>query len=224
MHRHFRIILAGLFTAASLWGVTTEKTDKADKNVLVNGIAAEVAGKPISLEDVYFHRALDRVKNGESGLLAIEKGDALKNSVQKLVLEEMVYGEMKSLNFDGGPKSDAVRLLQERKKSPQFRTEWEKALGYFRIGDDKAVSLLWKSLQVDKFIERKVETLTPLLTPDVVDRHLVANTPGFQTLPDVKKAELRSRADRLLKKERMGEQLRDWVLRLKRKYSVVQYI
>lgn len=197
---------------------------ESSKSVVVNGIAAEVAGKPITLEDVYFHRVLDKVKTGETGLLVLEKGEALKSSVQKLVLEEMVFGEMKSLNFDGGPKSEASRLLADRKKNAGFRPEWEKALSYFRIPDDKAVSMLWRSMQVDKFIEKKVETLTPLLPPDVVDRHLVTNTPGWTEMPEPKKNELRQRTDRLLKKERMGEQLRDWVIRLKRKYSVVQYL
>jgi hypothetical protein len=192
--------------------------------IVINGVAAEVAGKPITLEEVYLHRGLSRVKNNELGLLDLEKGEALKNSVQKRVLEQMVTGEMTSLNFDGGPRREAAGLLADRKKKAGFRTEWDKFLNYFRLTEDKAVVLLWRSMQVDRFIEKKVETLSPLLTPDVVDNHLATSNPEWMSLPEPKREELRTRTERLLRKERMSEQLKEWVMRLKRKYSVVQYI
>ena len=140
-----------------------------------------------------------------------------------MLLEEMVFGEMKSLNFDGGPKAEATKVLADRRKTPSFRAEWDKFVAHYSLGEEKAVSLLWRSIQVDKFIEKKVETLTPLLTSDVVDRHLIANLQRTEFITDPRR-ELRQRAERLLKKERMGQQLQEWVLRLKRKYSVVQYI
>jgi hypothetical protein len=196
----------------------------SSKAMVVNGIAAEVSGRPITLEEVLIHRGLDKVKSGQSDLLAVEKGEALHAAVQKMLLEEMVFGEMKSLNFDGGPKTEATKVLADRRKVASFRGEWEKFLAHFSLGEEKAVALLWRSIQVDKFIEKKVETLTPLLTSDVVDRHLIANNPGWEGMPEDRRRELRQRAERLLKKERMGQQLQEWVLRLKRKYSVVQYI
>ncbi|GEM_PF-6342303 len=208
------------------WTVLSGNLGWADtsKSITVNGIAAEISARPITLEEVFIHRGLDKVKSGLSDLLAVEKGEALHSAVQKMLLEEMVFGEMKSLNFDGGPKSEATKILADRRKAPAFRAEWDKFLSHFSLGEEKAVALLWRSIQVDKFIEKKVETLTPLLTSDVVDRHLIANNPGWEGMPEDRRRELRQRAQRLLKKERMGQQLQEWVLRLKRKYSVVQYI
>jgi hypothetical protein len=236
MHRCiFLIVCAVLSAVPNLgWAAKAASPAKASpaasapadtsKAVVVNGIAAEVSGRPITLEEVLIHRGLDKVRNGQPDLLAVEKGEALHAAVQKMLLEEMVFGEMKSLNFDGGPKAEATKILADRRKVASFRAEWDKFLTHFSLGEEKAVSLLWRSIQVDKFIEKKVETLTPLLTSDVVDRHLIANNPGWEGMPEDRRLELRQRALRLLKKERMGQQLQEWVLRLKRKYSVVQYI
>ncbi len=235
MHRFVFLIAWTFLSTMPNWGWAAKAAPPAkaipgpsgadvSPSIVVNGIAAEIAGRPLTLEEVFIHRALDKVKSGQSDLLAVEKGEALHAAVQKMLLEEMVFGEMKSLNFDGGPKAEATKILADRRKTQSFRVEWDKFLAHFALGEEKAISLLWRSIQVDKFIEKKVETLTPLLTSDVVDRHLIANNPGWEGMPEDRRRELRQRAERLLKKERMGQQLQEWVLRLKRKYSVVQYI
>lgn len=229
MHRQFRLIPLLFWTASCLCpAVRAVRVGKAaevkSSAVVVNGIAAEIGGRPITLQDVYLFRGLDKVRTNEGNLLELDTGDALHNSIQKYLLEEMVFGEMKSLNVDGGPKNEAVKVLEGRKKNPGFRREWERLLAHYGIGEEKAVQMVWRSLQVEKFIEKKVDTLTPLITADMIDRYLDANTPKWNELGEERLRELRQRAERLLRRERMSEQLKEWVLRLKRKYSVVAYL
>lgn len=223
MHRYFWIIL---FCSILVWAAKSPPipAKAPEKTVLLNGIAAEISGKPTTVEEVYLHHALERVRQGQLPLLNLDSADVVHAWVQKFILDRIVLDEMKSLDFESTPKSDAAQILAERKKNKPFKIEWDKLLNYFKMTEDKALNLLWRNQQAEKFLEKKVETLTPLITQEELTQYLNTHNPGWEKQSDDEKRELRTRTERLLKKDHAELQIRDWIVRLKRKYSVVQYL
>ena len=64
---------------------------------MINGTAAIVDKRVITIQDAYIFRSLNRIKTGVQPVLSEEEGDELKRTVQKLILEGMVLAEMKNI-------------------------------------------------------------------------------------------------------------------------------
>jgi hypothetical protein len=191
---------------------------------VLNGMAARVAGQTVTVRDARFFLGLQRFREGKGDPLAPEVPGELKGAVQKLLLEEMVHAELRSLRFDAGPRSEAETLLAGRKKGNQAKV-WASLLKTYGKSDAEAVDRAWKSLQAEKFIQRRVETLTPLVTEADTDKFLKQRYEvQGRKLEAAEMVRLRPQAIAELKKELMRKELEEWVILLKRKYGVVNYM
>ncbi len=217
MHRLAQIssLLPSLFVAMSALAATP---------TLVDGMAAKVAGQVLTVRDARFYLALSRFRDGKADPLAPETPAELKSAVQRLSLEEMVYSELRSLKFEGGSRADAEALLKARKKPPGNKV-WDRILKQFGQTDAQAIDKVWKSSQVEKFIQRRVETMTPIVTPAEIDRFLrQRGRGGDKKLDEAELERLRPGAAQELKKDLMRKELEEWIVLLKRKYSVTNYL
>ena len=195
--------------------------------MLLNGIAAEVlaTGLKISVRDAYFYRALQRFREGKSNLFEREKGSSLKNTVQKMLLEEMVYGEMKTLQYTGGSRAIAKTAIDKQRKDATGKKDWSKLLARFSRTEKRAVDRLWKSMEVDGFIQKKVDTMRPIVTDADVKRYIEQRSTKKNKAANEKELEgLKGRIRRILRKERMRQELEEWIVYLKKKYRVVNYL
>jgi hypothetical protein len=191
---------------------------------LVNGMAARVGGRTVTVQEVRFFMALDRFRSKAGEPLTQEAPGELKAAAQKLLLEEMVLSELRSLRFDGGPRSQAEAAVASRKK-PKKAKVWAELLKTYGKSDAEAVDRVWKSLQAEKFISRRIETLTPLPTESETDKYLKQGLEGQgRVLSPEELPQLRSKAVIDLKKELLRKELEEWIVLLKRKYSAVNYL
>jgi len=185
---------------------------------LLNGTAATVGNRLVTIQDARFYRALQRFREGEADPFKVEQGEELRRTVQKLVLDEMVFAEMKSFQFEAGNRAEAEKLVQaERGKSKARESQWKELLSRFGKTEVIAVDRLHKTLQVDRFLQKKVETLTPIVTEAEAERYFQQNQTRFygNTFERLKPSIIL-----LLKKERMQKGLEEWVKFLKEKYGV----
>lgn len=189
---------------------------------LLNGTAATVGARLVTIQDARFYRALMRFREGEGDVFKIEQGEELRRTVQKLVLDEMVFAEMKSFSFEAGNRNEAEKLLHaERSKSRARESTWKEILSRFGKTEAIAVDRLYKSLQVDRFLQKKVETLTPIVTEAEAERYYQQNQTRFIGSPFER---LKPSIILLLKKERMQKGLEEWVKFLKEKYGVINLL
>lgn len=230
MHRlggitHF-LLIAGLGLGAP--AQRTAPTGKAaepetDKNprFTVDAMAAKIDGQVVTASDARFFLGISRFLEG-SDPLAPEAPGELKGALQRLLLEEMVHSELKALKFDGGPRSAAEQRLADRKK-PARAKQWSALLKAYGKTEPQAVDTVWKSLQVERFLQKRVETLTPFVSSSEADDYARRKTPD-RPLDEKELARMRPAAMAELKKDKMRKELEDWVLLLKRKYSVINYL
>ncbi len=219
MPRFGQIALALWFAGAPVWAA------RAPSNkVLVDGMAAKISGQVITVREARFFLALHRFREGKTDPFAPEGQGELRGSVQRYLLEEMVYSELKSLKFDGGNRGDAEKALAARKKPPG-RKVWDRLLQTYGKTDAEAVDRVWKSQQVEKFIQRRVETMTPIVTSAEIDRFIRQKAASADRRLDEKDLEKqRPMAAQELKKDLMRKELEEWIVLLKRKYSVTNYL
>lgn len=196
----------------------------AAEKVLIDGMAARVSGQVITVQQGRFFLALQRLKDGKGDVFAPEAPSELRNAVQKLLLEEMVYAELKSLKFDGGSRADAEKLVSSLRKGKGAQV-WTRILRTYGKTDKAAVDQVWKSQQVERFIQRRVETMTPIVTVAETDRFIRQKYQNSETaIADKELEKLRPSASQELKKELMRKELEEWIVLLKRKYSVTNYL
>jgi hypothetical protein len=187
--------------------------------VLVDGTAATVGKVLITVQDAYFFYALQSFRERGAPPSQFIEGDELKNAVQKMVLEEMVYAEMTSLQYEGGTRAEAENLLQQLKGKEQ-EGRFKETLARYGKTEAAAVDRLWKSLKVERFIQKKVETLTPIITEGEVERYYKQNQAQFPGEYEAQKPNIVL----LLKKQRMQKGLEEWVRFLKQKYGVQSHL
>lgn len=199
-----------LLLTQSIWGA----------NLLVDGTAAQVGGQLITVQDAYFYRSLMRFRDGAGDPLQVEGAEALRKTVQKMAFEVMVFSEIKTLQFDGGSRTEVTRLLQKRRQGKGARL-FSRILSSYGRTDKEAVDLLWKSVQVERFLQKKVETLTPIITQKEIEQYYSQNKERFKG-NDLDK--LRSNIEVLLKKERMRKSLEEWIRFLRDKYGVTNHL
>ena len=128
--------------------------------------------------------------------------------------------ELTSFKFEGGPRSEAEKIVRERraKLKPGL---WNQLLSPFGKSEGAVVDAAMKSMRVERFIQNKIETLTPLVTQAEVERYYGQNKARFGT-EDYDKA--KPEIVLLLKRERMQKGLEEWVRFLRDKYGVTNHL
>jgi hypothetical protein len=197
--------------------------EKPEARILIDGMAGKFSGRILTVRDGRFFLALQRFREGKTDPFEPERPGELRASVQRLLLEEMVFAELKSLKFEGGGRSEAEKEVASRKKAPKSKL-WDRILKTYGKSDPEAVDQVWKSLQVERFIQRRIETLTPIVTPAEADRFIRQKHSPDKKWEEAELAKERPAASQELKKELMRKELEEWIALLKRKYSVVNYL
>lgn len=192
---------------------------------VVDGMAAKINGQVVTVREARFFLALQRFREGKGqGVFAPEAQGELRSAVQRLLLEEMVYSELKSLKFEGGTRPEAVRSLATPRKGAGEKV-WARMLKTYGKSESEVIDRVWKSQQVEKFIQRRVETMTPIVTAAEIDRYLKQKASSQdKRIEDKSLEKLRPGAAQELKKELMRKELEEWIVLLKRKYSVTNYL
>jgi hypothetical protein len=80
-----------------------------------------------------------------------------------MLLEEMVLLEMNSLKIEGVGLKEGDLLVKKEKKKGRAKT-WEKLLKRYKKTEKEAITRLAQSIQVENFIQNKVDTLKPIIT------------------------------------------------------------
>lgn len=187
------------------------------KPTLLNGTAASVGKTLITVQDVYFYRSLQRFREGESPAVLQETGDALKKAIQKVAFEEMVFQEMKSFEVENTPKIEAEKIVSQKKGKGKSK-DWQEVLSRFHVTETQAVERLNRTLSVEKFLQRKVDTLTPIVTDSEIEKYYQQNQARFK---GSSLEQLKPNIQVLLKKQRVQKGLEEWVRFLKEKYNLV---
>ena len=183
---------------------------------ILNGTAATVGKTLLSVHDAYLYRSLLRFKEKESPALNIESGDALKKTVQKLIFEEMIFNEVKNFQFDGVPKVEATKLVQTNRK--KHEKDWKALQSYFQVSEKDLTERLHRMMQVERFLQKKVDTLTPVITDSEIQAYYKQNEARFK---GNNFEDLKPNLVLLLKKQKMQKGLEEWIKFLKEKYNVV---
>lgn len=211
-----RIFVLGILTLSGRVPAAPAKTS------VLNGTAAAVGKTLITIQDARFFRSLQRFRDGEGDIFRNEEGDDFRRTVQKVVLEEMVFSELKSFQFDSASRADAEKALRDRRaKSKEKENQWKELLRVYGKTEAAVIDRTHKSMQVEEFIQKKVETLTPIVTDAEAERYYQQNqTRFFGNTYD----RLKPNIILLLKKERMQKGLEEWVKFLKDKYGVTNLL
>ncbi|MBI4403305.1 MAG: hypothetical protein HY537_04050 [Deltaproteobacteria bacterium] len=186
------------------------------KPTLIDGTAAVVGKTLITVEDARFYRALHRYKEGLADALNVELVDELKRTVQKMIFEELVFEEMKNLRIEGGGKAEVEKALGAAKEKGR-KEKWREILARFGKTEAEGVNRLVKSWQVEKFIQKKVETLTPIITEAEIEKYYRQNQSRFKGEDYLS---LKQGIVLLLKRQRVEKGLEEWIRFLKEKYAV----
>lgn len=188
--------------------------------MLWNGTAATVGKTLITVQDARFYRSLNRFVSGEPKMLEPETGEALRKTVQKMAFEEMVFLEMKAIQFDGGTRSQAEEPLRKA-KARESKGGFATLLKTYGRSESEAFERWNRSYQVERFLQKKVETLTPIVTLKEVELYYNQNRERFK---GSNFEALRPSIEVLLKKERMRKGLEEWIRFLRDKYGVVNHL
>jgi hypothetical protein len=186
-----------------------------------NGTAATVGKALITIQDARFYRALNRIVAGEAKPLEFETGEALRKTVQKMAFEEMVFLEMKAIQFDIGSRAQAEEPLRKAKNLEKKKGTFSQMLKVFGRTEAEAFDRWTKSVEVERFLQKKVETLTPIVTLKEVETYYNQNRDRFK---GSNFEALRPSIEVLLKKERMRKGLEEWIRFLRDKYGVVNHL
>ncbi len=186
-----------------------------------NGTAATVGKALITIQDARFYRALNRFVAGEPKPLEPENGEALRKTVQKMAFEEMVFLEMKAIQFDGGSRAQVEEPLRRARSAEKSKGSFNTLLKTYGRTESEALERWSKSVQVERFLQKKVETLTPIVTMKEVETYFNQNRDRFK---GSNFEALRPSIEVLLKKERMRKGLEEWIRFLRDKYGVVNHL
>lgn len=186
---------------------------------LLNGAAASLGSKVITVRDAQFYRALQKYRDGGTNLFARESGEDLKKTVQKVALEEMVFLEMKSFRYGSSARAEAEKLLRSRRQGDKAN-QWSRLLREYNKSENSVVEALSRSLEIEKFLQKKIETLTPVITDAEAERYYRQNSSRYPGALETNRAQV----VRDLKFERMQKSLEDWVQSLREKYHFVNHL
>lgn len=186
-----------------------------------NGTAATVGKTLITIQDARFYRALNRFVSGEAKPLEPENGEALRKTVQKMAFEEMVFLEMKAMQFEGGSRAQVEEPLKRARAQDKSKGTFASILKVYGRTEAESFDRWSRSVQVERFLQKKVETLTPIVTLKEVETYFNQNRDRFK---GSNFEALRPSIEVLLKKERMRKGLEEWIRFLRDKYGVVNHL
>ncbi len=186
-----------------------------------NGTAATVGKALITIQDARFYRAISRFVAGEPKPLETENGEALRKTVQKMAFEEMVFLEMKAIQFEGGSRAEVEEPLRRARAQDKKKGTFAAILKLYGRTEGESLEHWSRSVQVERFLQKKVETLTPIVTLKEVETYFNQNRDRFK---GSKFEALRTSIEVLLKKERMRKGLEEWIRFLRDKYGVVNHL
>lgn len=206
--------LIGLFGLSLAWCQLSLAAPK-----LVNSLAAKVSDQVVSVYDAYLFRAFQRMRTAQKPVVLIEEGQALKATVKKVILERMILLEAQSVDFKDPAPQEASNLVREWKEKGRG-PEWDKLLKYFSLSESEAQSKIQHELYAEKFLKRKVEALTQLVTEADIDVYLKAYPDKVKKLT----GDTRRLVSEALKKEKTEKGLQDWIDFLTDKYAVTDLL
>jgi hypothetical protein len=186
---------------------------------IVAGTAAAIGKDLILVSDVYFFKALRDFVDGVADADVLYDRNTLRRATQRVLFEEMVQAEMKSLGIIPGQKQDIESRLQKRKsKDP---AGYNSLLNRFGKSHALAVNSLWKSEEVERFLQKKVETFTPIITDTEVKRYFDQSQTRFGSdALESQKENIRT----VLQRQRIEKSFEEWIRFLKEKYGAVNYL
>lgn len=188
--------------------------------LLLNGAAATVGNKTITLQAADFYRAVQRFREGIPNPTAPESLEDRKKTVQKAALEEMVFMEMKSFRYGKSERVEAEKIIRTRKAADKTGG-LKKILSQYQKNESDVVAALAKSLEVEKFLQTKIDTLTPVITDAEIERFYRQNGARY---PGGDLESNRAQIARELKVEKMQKALEEWVQSLREKYKFVNHL
>jgi hypothetical protein len=181
---------------------------------LLNGAAAVINKRVVTVQDAYIFRALQRVKAGLQPPILEEEGEELKRTVQKIVFEDMVLAEMKSIQKEIDVRSEVSQWLKEMKEKRRGVEVIKKRYG---LSDNDLSDRIARTLSADKFVQLKIETVTPVITESEVQKYFKRNEAQFRGRSF---ENLKPNIIVLLKKQAVQKNLEEWIKSLKDKYEV----
>jgi len=184
------------------------------RGALTNGAAAVVNKKVVTVQDAFIFRALQRVKAGAQPIVFEEEGEELKKTVQKLVFEEMVLAEMKLLSKDSNIPSDAPKWFKESKEQKNGLEVIRKRYG---VPESELLQKINRTSSADRFVQLKIETVTPVITEDETQKYFKRNEAQFRGRSY---ENIKPNIVIMLKKQAVQKSLEEWVKSLKEKYEV----
>lgn len=184
------------------------------KTTLLNGTAASVGKDLITVQEAYIYRALQRFKNREYPVVQIETGENLKRTVQKAAFEHMVYLELKSFEFEGSSRAGIEKEIQEGKRHKP--KEWESIASKFQVSEKDLTERYYRGYEVERFMQKKVDTLTPMITDAEAERFFKENPTRFKGSSF---EQMKANIQVLLKKQHIQKGLEEWIQFLKEKYG-----
>ena len=184
------------------------------RGVLINGTAAIVDKRVITIQDADIFRSLNRIKTGVQPVLSEEEGDELKRTVQKLILEGMVLAEMKNIQKEIAVQSEVTAWLKENSTKRKGILEVMKR---FDQTEAELAQRMTRTLSADRFVELKIQTVTPVITEDEILKYYKRNEAQFRGRSF---DNLKPNIIVLLKKQAVQKSLEEWVKSLKDKYTV----
>jgi len=194
----------------------------ADPALVVEGTAAIIGGEVITVSQVYRSRALKRFLEASEDPLELPAGDELRRAAQRALFERIVLAEMKTLSLDEGPTAEAAQKLDRARSTRKGGAAmWRRLLSRFRIKEADAVAEIAASQRVDRFVDRKVETLTPVVTPSEAERYFLQNKVRFAGM-DLDAA--RPQVVRTLRREGLQKGIEEWVRSLQEKYQAANLV
>ncbi|MFM8315555.1 MAG: hypothetical protein ACKOA8_14830, partial [Deltaproteobacteria bacterium] len=179
---------------------------------LLNGSAAIINKKGVTIQDAYIYRALLRIKNGLQPVIFEEEGEELKKTVQKLVFEEMVLAEMKSIQKEVNVQSEVEGWFKDRKDKGRGLEQIKSKYGSTDAELRQRVSRI---LATDKFVQLKIDTVTPVVTEDEIQKYYRRNEAQFRGRSY---ENIKPNIIVLLKKQAVQKNLEEWIKSLKDKY------
>lgn len=188
---------------------------------LLNGAAGRVGKNVFTVEDVRFFYNLLRWKDGSSTSIQNPPDrEALYQAAQKLVFEEMILAEMRSLKMEGGNRSTAEQQVKELKKKVGEST-WNDLLARYKKTETSVLNQIQRALDVEKFLEKKVETLTPEVTPAEAENYYKQNAEKFGggSFESMKSVVMRT-----LQKNQMEKGLHEWITSLRDTHGVANLV
>lgn len=198
-------------------------TVPAPSAVLVDGIAATYGDRVLTVQDVYFYRALMRLVEGKGDPFDLEAGERLQKTTQRLLFEALVATELEELSDKGknfgapvgmlaGVTLPAIRQAGRRPLLEQVLKRWSRS-------EADAEAMLARHRRVEDYLVRKLETLTPVLTEAELRRfHEKQSKKGASF------EQARPMLERRLKEEKRTRGLEEWARYLRDKYKATNLV